>query len=306
MLATCTILFLLSGLLPLAPQDAGTAATTAASSVPAEVREKLAQIIAQPLPAQAAAQGAPEFYTPTTLYQYMDGAADVFLLYDFRTLAHKEFQAGKVDVTVDVFDMGTAQDAFGIYSAERSPKYEFVTIGAEGYRNEGIVNFLQDRYYVKLAAFGDGADGVLGQFAKVLSDRIGGSRTMPALIASLPAANRKPHTEQYMRKDPFGHAFLSPAYQADYAWNGADSKLLVSVGNDAADAQTRLKTLIAHFQQSGTCKPAPEFGEGAVRGKNTYEGALVARAKGRYLVLLLNPAAAGAEDFFKDATERLP
>jgi hypothetical protein len=234
----------------------------------------------------------------------MDGAADVFLLYDFQALLHQELKAGKVDLTVDVFDMGAAQDAFGIYAAERSPKYDFVAIGAEGYRNEGIVNFFQDHYYVKLAAFGDGADAVLDQFAKSLSERIGGSRTFPALIAQLPAANRKPHTEQYMRKDPLGHPFLSPAYQADYAWEKGESKLMVSVGRDAADAQARLKSLAEHFRQSGQCKPAPELGEGAVRASNTYEGTLVARAKGRYLVLLLNPGAA-AGNFFRDAIEKL-
>ena len=305
MLLLSTFFFLSFSMLPQAQQEASGATADKAANVPAEVRERLAQIVKPPLPAQAQEQGPVAFYLPANLYEYMDGAADVFLLYDFRTLLNQEFQAGKVDVTVDVFDMGTPQDAFGIYSAERSPKYEFVAIGAEGYRNEGIVNFLQDRYYVKLAAFGDGADSVLDQFAKTLSARIGGSRTMPALIDRLPAANRKPHTELYMRKDPFGHAFLSPAYQVDYASHGVESKLLVSVGSDVADAQSRLKTLSEHFQKSGTCKPAPEFGAGAVLAGNTYEGKLVARAKGRYLVLLLNPAA-GAEAFFKDATERLP
>jgi hypothetical protein len=297
--------FLLSWSTNAYPQQ-GTSPTKAADAarVPDAVRERLVQIMPKPLPAQATAQEAPAFYTSANLYQYMDGAADVVLLYDFQTLFHQEFQAGKVDLTVDVFDMGSPQDAFGIYASERSPKYDFVAIGAEGYRNEGIVNFLQDRYYVKLAAFGDGADGVLDQFAKGLSARIGGSRTFPALIGQLPSANRKAHTEQYMRKDPLGHAFLSPAYQADYAWGKGESKLMVSVGRDAADAQERLKLLAEHFRQSGQCKAAPEFGEGAIRATNTYEGTLVARAKGRYLILLLNPAA-GAENFFRDAAERL-
>lgn len=305
MLVASTFFFVSLSMLPVPLQEAGAAATAVVARVPDEVRARLGQLIRQPLPAQAAVPGPPTFYTSANLYEYMDGGADIFLLYDFQTLLHQELQAGKVDVTVDVFDMGTPQDAFGIYSAERSPKYEFVAIGAEGYRNEGIVNFLQDRYYVKLAAFGDGADGVLEQFAKTLSARIGGSLAMPAMIGRLPVTNRKAHTELFVRKDPLGHAFLSPAYQADYASNGVESKLMVSVGRDAADAQSRLKTLTEHFRQSGTCKLAPEFGEGAVRVNNTYEGTLIARAKGSYLILLLNPAA-GVESFFRDATERLP
>jgi hypothetical protein len=298
------ILLALSLSLASPAQEAGSGKAAGAARVPDAVRARLIQILPNPLPDHAAAQGPTAFYTAANLYEYMDGAADVFLLYDLQALMHQEIKAGEVDLTVDVFDVGTPQDAFGIYAAERSPNYDFVALGAEGYRNEGIVNFLQDRYYVKLAAFGSGADAVLDLFAKSLSERIGGSRTLPALIAQLPASHRKPHTEQYMRKDPLGHAFLSPAYQADYAWEKGESKLMVSVGNDAADAQRRLASLSEHFRKSGKCQPAPEFGEGAIRANNTYEGTLVARVEGRYLVLLLNPAA-GAESFFKQAAEHL-
>ena len=69
---------------------------------------------------------------------------------------HQDFHAGDLDLTADIFDMGSAENAFGMYSSERSPKYDFIPMGTEGYRNEGIINFLQDRYYVKLAAFGSG------------------------------------------------------------------------------------------------------------------------------------------------------
>ncbi|HWB98367.1 MAG TPA: DUF6599 family protein [Bryobacteraceae bacterium] len=150
------------------------------------------------------------------------------------------------------------------------------------------------------------ADRLLDQVAKSLSAQLGGSRTFPPLIARLPSADRQPHSERYMRKDPLGHAFLSPAYQADYTWEKGQSKLVVSVGRDAADARSRLQSLAGHFQKSGQCRAAPEFGVGALRASNSFEGTLIARVKGRYLVLLLNPAAAGAETFFRDAVERLP
>jgi len=179
-----------------------------------------------------------------------------------------------------------------------------MTLGVEGYRDEGILNFVQDRYYVKLAAFGEGAGSVLERFARSLSARIGGSRTLPPMLARLPAAGRKPRTEQYLPKDPLGHAFLGPAYQADYAWGDRESRLLVSVGKDAADARARLQSLASHFRRGGECGPAPEFGEGALRAGNSYEGTLVAGVTGRFLVLLLNPGP-GAGEFFRNAAARL-
>ena len=82
----------------------------------------------------------------------------------------------------------------------------------EGYRSEGTLNFVQDRYYVKLAASGAGARAALDPFARMLSRRIGGTARPPALLAKLPVEHRVAHSEQYVRKDPLGHAFLAPAY----------------------------------------------------------------------------------------------
>lgn len=265
---------------------------------------ELLRLIPEPPPAAAIPQGGASFYTPENLYQYMDGGADIFLLYGVRTLLHREFQVKTVDVTVDIFDMGSSDTAFGMYAAERSPDYRFMNIGAEGYRNEGILNFLQDRYYIKLAGFGDGADAVLEAFAHAISLQVGSNPAFPALLAELPSANKKPHSEQYMPKDPLGHPFLSPAYVVAYAQGEQESKLFVTLARDAADSQRRLKELQQHFDKTGQCKSAPEIGDGAIRASNSFEGNVIAMSKGRYLALLLNPSA-GGEQLLRSAVQNL-
>jgi hypothetical protein len=47
--------------------------------------------------------------------------------------------------------------------------------------------------------------------------------------------------------------------------------------------------LAKHFKQTGECVSAPELGEGGIRAKNSFEGAVLARSQGRYLIVLLNP-----------------
>ena len=51
--------------------------------------------------------------------------------------------------------MGNPLNAFGVYAAERSPEYKYIPVGAEGYISEGVLNFVQDRFYVKLSGFGE-------------------------------------------------------------------------------------------------------------------------------------------------------
>jgi hypothetical protein len=283
---------------------AAAAAQSPSGNAPPQSDQQLRQLIPDPVPAGAAAQSDPAFYKPDTLYKYIDGGADAFLLYDFQTLLHQEFRVREVELTVDVFDMGTPENAFGIYASERAPWYNFIPIGTEAYKNEGILNFLQGRYYVKLAAFGEGNDSVLEQFARGLSAKIGDRGSFPDLLQQLPQTHLRHRSEQYLLKDPLGHPFLRPAYLATYNLENQDSMLLISVAADEAEAQQRLKLLDQHFRESGKSEAAPDLGAGAIRASNSFEGKLIAQVKGRYLVALFNPVG-GAPEILKEAVDRL-
>ncbi len=271
---------------------------------PEAIRQEMLKLIAEPLPVDAVAEHSASFYGPDNLYEYMDGAADIFVLYGVHQLLHVDLRAKAAGISVDIFDMGSADTAFGMYAAERSPDFHFIAIGAEGYQYEGMLNFLQDRYYVKLLGFGGSADAVLETFARALSARIGTNPVLPLLLSKLPAENRKPHSEQYMPADPLGHSFLGPAYMVAYSSGDQESKLFVTVARNAADAQQRLKQLEQHFLKTGQCEHAPELGEGIIRASNSFEGSVIAQTKGRYLLLLVTPAN-GSEQLLKNAAAGL-
>ena len=271
----------------------------------ADAQKQLLSFVSAPLPSKASLEDAPAYYKPDNLYQYIDGASDVYLLYDFRILLHQNFKSGAAEASVDIYDMGKPEDAFGIYAAERSARYKFLPVGIEGYSSKGILNFVQDHYYVKLAAMSGNADVLLDSLAQTISQRIGGKKTAPALLLKLPSTNRVPHSEQYVRKDPLGHAFLAPAYLTTYKWGGKEGKLVVSVGADASGAKLRLEQLANHFKQTGESKAAPELGEGGIRAKNSFEGTVIARTQGRYLIALVNPPDNGA-GILKAAAQALP
>ncbi len=254
-------------------------------------------------PEQSKAQ-ALAFYDAETLYKYMDGGADAFLLYDFRQLLHQDFRDEQVDVSLDIFDMATPENAFGMYASERSPSYHYIAVGAEGYDNEGILNFLQGPYYVKLAGFGEGANTVLADLANSISAKINGGTSLPAELSVLPKTNRKARSEQFLLKDPLGHPFLSPSYLARYEVNGKESTLLISIARDPAEAQERLKRLASHFKASGKCQAATGYGEGAIRASNSFEGSVLASTKDRYLMMLVNTTAE-TESVLKEAVQAL-
>ena len=266
---------------------------------------QLASLLNAPLPGKAAAQGSAQTYNPDSLYQYIDGGADLYLLYDFKSLLHQDLKSGATELTADIYEMSKSEDAFGIYASERSPSYKFLAIGAEGYRDKGILNFVQDRYYVKLSGNGANADALLDQFARLLAGRIGGVRSLPGLLAKLPREDRALHSEQYVKKDPLGHAFLAPSYLVAYGQGKQQSKLVISVAADTQAAKSRADQLAKHFKQSGESSGAPELGENGFRAKNSFEGRVIARTQGRYLIALFNPPENGAA-MLKAAAQSLP
>jgi len=56
--------------------------------------------------------------------------------------------------------------------------------------------------------------------------------------------------------------------------------------------------------QEGKCSEVPEPGELAIRGSTSYEGEMLARATGRYLVLMINPSGSASE-IFREALTKL-
>ena len=97
-------------------------------------------------------------YFPESLFEYIDGAAESYLSYDFRELlvVDLEKKGTGATVTLEIYDMGLPLNAFGIFGAERYPENKAVALGELGYVEGEALNFLAGRFYVKLLAFGLG------------------------------------------------------------------------------------------------------------------------------------------------------
>jgi hypothetical protein len=78
--------------------------------------------------------GEIQTFLPKTLFEYINGGADLYLTYDFQELKVAEYSnEKKASVTIEVYRHRTPTHAFGIYSQERLPDANFVDIGTQGY-----------------------------------------------------------------------------------------------------------------------------------------------------------------------------
>ncbi len=125
------------------------------------------------------------------LYDSIDGAADRFFQYAFREQYVARYSVGDPEksVTVEVYDMGTPEDAFGIFSAHDNVMSEHTGIGLAATISEMNLDFCQGKYFVRLLAigFGDGEAGKpLRAFAGTIEANIKPVAQLPELVKRLP------------------------------------------------------------------------------------------------------------------------
>jgi polyferredoxin len=185
----------------------------------------------------------PRSFDRKTLFEYMNGAAPSFLDYGFKRLVAGEYVlAGKGGeaITVEVFDMGTAKGAFGKYSAERDPGYDFFELGVQGYAGGGNVVFWARRFYVKVTGGEDtpAMTKLLRSFAESVAAKIGSPGKPLAVFERFPFQGRLKHTERYVPRRFAEVSGLGGGFTVDFKDGGREFSLfaLDVAGEGAARA----------------------------------------------------------------------
>jgi len=204
----------------------------------------------------------PQQYLPDSLYEYIDGAAESYLGYDFRELVVAQYKSKGVpagSMTVEVYDMGNPRQAFGIYSAERYPDTRFLAAGIQGYYEEGSLNFLVGRYYVKLMCYdcGPSAEKMLTAVAGEVSGRVQDKGGFPSILSSFPRSGLVPNSEKFILRNFQGLSFLQNGYQAGYKLEGREFECFIVENQGEAQAEAVAKQYLDNYRRAGLeVKPA--------------------------------------------------
>jgi len=230
--------------------------------------------------------GEIQTFSPRKLYDYINGAADLYLTYDFQELKVAEYlNEKKASVTVEIYRHRTPSHAFGIYSQERLTNADFLDVGAQGYREKNILNFVSGNYYVKINSFNTGSEDeeVLLAFAQKVADNLGEKGTLPSILSSFPEEGKKKNSEKFIAQDFLGYSFLHSAFTADYELSGKKFKLYVIEGADQKDCGNMIQK---YLQQTGA--PRKNGAEGRYTLLDPYHGEMDLVWKGKYIWGVLN------------------
>jgi hypothetical protein len=238
-----------------------------------------------PKPAEWTMTEAVQRFLPDSLFEYINGAAESYIGYDFRELVVGQYKTkdGPATATIEIYDMGSPRNAFGIYGSERYSESRFEPIGVQGYLEDGTLNFLAGRYYVKLLCFegGEATDGHLRRFAAEILKSVKDVGGFPAELAAFPREGLVANTEKYIRADVLGFKFLSNGFLAAYKSGGQEFEAFIIEGRSAENAAGMLDQVVERLSKAGGA--APVRSESGVRLKDPYLANVLIAQTGRFL-----------------------
>ena len=131
--------------------------------------------------------GKDEFYDRKTTFRYMDGAAELYRSYEFKLLMIRHYaKADHPPIVVEAFDMGSSEDAFGIFSYEAED--EEVGVGQGSESGGGLLRFWKGKFFVNVYA--EQEDSLTKkdflELGRAMADSIKQEGRKPKLINYLP------------------------------------------------------------------------------------------------------------------------
>lgn len=247
--------------------------------------------------------GEIEVFNPDNLFDRINGAAPLFLENNFREMTSMEYKKGTDYITIQAYHHATPEDAFGMYSSERSSDLEFLPVGGEAQGDKTNLYFFAGNMYLKMWSNASGdVSKELQAIGQALAGKIDAGAGYPAVIRLFPEQGKVPYSAAYITSNYIGHEFLRAVYTMKYEKGGQAFQLFVLDGGSPDGVKSVLTQYMAFTKQQDELK------EGGLLIKDRYNGDIPVLWKGRYLVGFYNEngdTIAGTDALLEELADKL-
>ena len=237
----------------------------------------------------------PQTYNKKTLFEHINGQAELYLKYGFRQSVFAIYQDKKKaqsQIEVDIYDMGNVVQAFGVFSRFRNEDRPG-GFGLDSYLDDHSAFFYKGKYFVMAYATESNPD-LLRQFSKLISLKISDPSLPPKEISYFPKNGLKLGSIQYFSEGLLGHKFLKRGFQGTYLEKvevkdkaeDKELKLFLAIFKDSQEAISALKIYKEDLSKKGkvSSESLIQIGTRALKGEDPYQGKVIVLRKGFYLL----------------------
>ena len=166
-----------------------------------------------------------ETFDSQNLSDKIDGKAELYLSAGFNRLNSQRLKGEQTDgiwFEVFVYDMGTGQNAFSVFSAQRREDAEPLDLAKYSYKTSNAIFFAHGPYYVEIIA-SDASEQIMIPMKTLAENFINETRTDTITIAEeqlFPEKNKVANSTSLIASDAFGYERLNQIYTAEYTLDG--------------------------------------------------------------------------------------
>lgn len=172
-------------------------------------------------------------YDTESIFSYIDGHAEVYLAYDMRRCLARRYVGpeGEPGISVDVFEMSTPADAFGVFSHDRHG--DPVAVGIDGLYRYGWLSFWKGQFFVSIYAEEEteASRAAVLELGRAVGGAISATGERPSIVLTLPPHGLDPSSVRFLHS----HQILN-----SHVWLSDDDVFQLSADTPAALGRYRL------------------------------------------------------------------
>jgi hypothetical protein len=201
-------------------------------------------------PAQVAALAAPEQFASRSLYEYVDGGADVYMdagLISCTVRRYGGLKNKSAEFEIALFTMAAPVNAFGLFRQLHEGHTR--AMGTESVAEPLRVSFWKSSLYAEVIDKSSKPvpDSALLSLAKTVANRLPGDTLLPAELRLLPGAEKVSGSEQYRKSGFLSRSFLDNVVYAQYRCKACACTLFVMTCASDSAASARLGIIGKEF-----------------------------------------------------------
>ena len=218
--------------------------------------------------------GPARSYAEDTLYDYMNGNSEGYLIYGFQKMAGVTCKSGAESLVIDISDMPDPESAWGLYASNRDTRQPVESIGMAGQIVPARGIFVKGSRFVEISASpaADNHTQSIRAFLKAIDAQLDGATALPAPLGWFPTEGLDPVSIRLIPQSVLGLSVLKRGYLAKYDFARA---FIIKQPSPEAGGQVMSKLK----QRFGDVQPV-ELADEAFQANDRYLGRLLIFRKG--------------------------
>ena len=195
-------------------------------------------------------------YDTETVFDYIDGHAEVYLAYGMRRSLARRYSGpeGEGDIVLDLFELASPEDAFGVFTHDLDGVP--VGIGAGSLLRYGWLSFWQGPWFVSVSSEmeSDRASQAVLELGGVISQLLPAEGEPPPVVEALPSSGLDAKSVRFLRHPQILNTHI---WVDDENLFGLGPETSVALGTYRRDDQ-EAHLLLINYQSLGAVEQARE------------------------------------------------